>query len=98
MMNMDEKFDDDEKKPALVVAVGSKPHGFDPDEKLDDDVPPDSEGNGARARFKEGCQVLARMISSGRVDPDRLGKLLLTVVRSAVDVDEEDDKESGDTQ
>lgn len=100
-MDMNEKFGDEEdKKPSLVVAIGAKKpgHGFNPDDKLDDDIPPDSEGNGASDRFKESCQVLARMISSGRVDPDRLGKALLTAVRSAVDVDEEDDQKSGDVQ
>jgi hypothetical protein len=96
MMDMNEKFDDEGgKKPSLVVAVGAKPRGFDPDEKLDDEAPAEAMGSDADGRFKESCQVLARMISSGRVDPDRLGKALLTAVRSAKDVISDEDDNGG---
>lgn len=89
MFDPEKKMNDDEGGPAvgLIIGMKKKKPSFDPDEKLDGE--PESGPMDSNAQLDEGCQILARMISGGRVDPMKLKKVLLSTVKAAMTADDE---------
>ena len=86
MFEANKKLDDDDEeggKPSfgVVVSMGkkSKP-AFNPSAKLDDEGSSgemDDEG-----RFGEAMEILAKLINSGRVEPDKLGQCIREAFQS----------------
>lgn len=94
----DKPLDDEEdgEKPRLAVAVSVTPKkprsAFKPDAPLDD-AGDEEEGSDADTRAKEGCQILAKMISAGRVDAGRLQECLHSVFKAFEDMPHSGNKE-----
>lgn len=79
MFNPNSKLDEEDEHdgPALVIGFGKpkKKPSFDPNEKLggDEEDKPSMDSD-AEARFGESCEIMAKMINLGRVDPVKFGK------------------------
>lgn len=76
MFEANKKLDDEEDgKPGfgVVVTLGKKRPSYNPSAKLDEE-----EGGemGADARYSEACEIMAKMINAGRVEPEKLGRCL----------------------
>ena len=76
MFEANRKLDDDEEgRPGfgVLVTMGKKKTAFNPSAKLDEEEDGDMGGD---ARFSEACEIMAKMINAGRVEPEKLGRCL----------------------
>lgn len=78
MFEANKKLDDDEEggKPSfgVVVSMGKHKPAFSPSAKLDDEE--ESGEMDEEGRFGEAMEILAKLINSGRVEPDKLGRCI----------------------
>jgi len=91
MFKPEKRMNDEEGAgPTFGVMIGMKKKrpAFDPDARMDGE----DESMGASDRLDEGCQILARMISNGRVDAEKLKTVLVSVVKAAMDSDGEEEE------
>ena len=93
MFNPEKRMSNEEEGsgPTFGVMIGMKKKkrpAFDPDARMDGE-----DGSmGASDRLDEGCQILARMISNGRVDAEKLKTVLVSVVKAAISDGEEEEE------
>jgi hypothetical protein len=93
----DRPLDDEEgDKPHLAIAIGVSPKktrsAFKPDAPLDGEEDGGDETD-AETRAKEGCEILAKMISAGRVDAKRLQECLHSVFQAFEDMPHSENEE-----
>lgn len=100
MFNPNKALGDDEEggKPALAIMIGAskKKPAYKPDAPLSDDS--EEEGGGdADQRLTEACDIMAKMISAGRVDPTKLKKCLKEAF-DAMEAMPHEENEEGETK
>jgi hypothetical protein len=95
----DAPLDDEDDKPHLAIAIGvpsKKPRSaFKPEAPLDDEEESTDEGD-AGERFKESMEIMAKMISAGRVDATRLGSCFKQAFQACEDMPHSENEEGED--